>query len=275
MTSPTSSLARPGGRLRALLALLTAVALLAAACSGSSDEETVTAAGADSATGDGSATGDSSATGDTEAEDGADPASDQDTEDSSDAAVAEAFPRTVVTPSGDVTIEARPERIVSLSATATEMLFAIGAGDQVEAVDSFSNYPPEAPTTDLAAFEANLEAVAIHDPDLVVLGFPNEELEAGLAQVGVPVLVLLAAATLNDTYEQVAILGEATDNIDGAAAANASIRHGIDEVLARLPETDQPVRVYHELDDTFYSASSATSATTSTAGPTTRSAARS
>ena len=79
-----------------------------------------------------------------------------------------AFPVTISATNGDVTLEDRPERIVSLSPTATEMLFAIGAGDQVEAVDDQSNYPPDAPVTDLSGFEPNLEAIASYEPDLVV-----------------------------------------------------------------------------------------------------------
>ena len=55
-------------------------------------------------------------------------------------AAAAEFPVTV----GDLTLEARPERIVSLSPTATEMLWAIGAGAQVVAVDEYSTYPQEA-----------------------------------------------------------------------------------------------------------------------------------
>ena len=61
-----------------------------------------------------------------------------------------------------------PERIVSLSPSATEMLFAIGAGDQVVAVDSFSYFPEEAPVTDLSGFEPNIEAIAGFEPDVVV-----------------------------------------------------------------------------------------------------------
>jgi iron complex transport system substrate-binding protein len=219
-----------------LAALLAAFSLAVAACSGSSDDDI--AAGADAATGT-TAAGDETPTSG-EGDDTAD-----------------AFPRVVSTGTDEVTIEARPERIVSLSATATEMLFAIGAGDQVEAVDSFSNYPTEAPTTDLAAFEANLESVAAFDPDLVILGWPNEEIETGLDQVGVPVLVLGAAVTLDDTYAQIAVLGEATGHVDGAMAANDTIRTGIEDVLTRAAASDEPVRVYHELDDTFFSASSA------------------
>src|SRR5262245_37150168 len=66
------------------------------------------------------------------------------------------FPVTV----GSVTLNARPEKIISLSPTATEMLFAVGAGAQVTAVDDNSNYPPEAPKSDLSGFSPNAEAVA-------------------------------------------------------------------------------------------------------------------
>src|SRR5687767_8320837 len=78
------------------------------------------------------------------------------------------FPVTIAAANGDVTIDERPTRIVSLSPTATEMLFAIGAGDQVEAVDDQSSYPPDAPVTELSGFEPNIEAIVSYEPDLVV-----------------------------------------------------------------------------------------------------------
>ncbi|MBN2622722.1 MAG: ABC transporter substrate-binding protein, partial [Acidimicrobiales bacterium] len=61
-----------------------------------------------------------------------------------------------------------PEAIVSLSPTATEMLFAIGAGDQVVAVDDQSDHPEGVPVTDLSGYEPNVEAVASYEPDMVV-----------------------------------------------------------------------------------------------------------
>lgn len=64
---------------------------------------------------------------------------------------------------------ATPRRIVSLSPTATEMLFAIGAGPQVVAVDDQSNDPAEAPRTDLSGYKPNVEAIAGRQPDLVVI----------------------------------------------------------------------------------------------------------
>ena len=92
---------------------------------------------------------------------------------------APAFPAVIDTAAGTVTIPSAPRAVVSMSPTATEMLYAIGAGSQVKAVDSLSDYPAEAPKTDLSAFQPSLEAIAAQQPDLVVLGFGNAEVQAG------------------------------------------------------------------------------------------------
>ena len=148
------------------------------------------------------------------------------------------------------------QRIVSLSPTATEMLFAIGAGDQVVAVDLFSNYPAEAPEPTLDGFTPDLEAILSNNPDLVVSSFLAEDIVAALTDGGAEVLILPAAASLDDTYDQIGQLGVATGAVDGAAETNAEIRAGVEEVLAGLPESDPPVRVFHEIDDSFFTASS-------------------
>src|SRR5258708_13732497 len=62
-----------------------------------------------------------------------------------------------------------PRRIVSLSPTATEDLFAIGAGDLVVAADDQSSFPPQAPRTDLSGFQPNVAAIVSPPPALVAL----------------------------------------------------------------------------------------------------------
>lgn len=173
-----------------------------------------------------------------------------------DAMEESAFPREVETAAGPVTIEAQPTNIVSLSPTSTEMLFAIGAGDLVSAVDTYSNYPAEAPSPTLDGFSPDLEAILSNQPDLVVASGLPEDIAAALADSGVAYMLLPAAASFDDTYDQIAQLGEATGHIDEAAAVNAEIRKGIDDVVASLPESDEPIRVFHEIDDAFYTASS-------------------
>jgi iron complex transport system substrate-binding protein len=169
-----------------------------------------------------------------------------------------AFPVTVSADNGELTIDAQPETIVSMSATATEMLYAIGAGDQVEAVDSTSNYPEDAPTTDLSAFTPNAEAIAEYAPDLVVLSDDINGIVDSLEALDVPTLLLGAADTVDDSYTQLATLGDATGHADEAAEVTAEMQDRIKAAVASVPDEVAGMRVYHELDPTFYSATSAT-----------------
>jgi iron complex transport system substrate-binding protein len=167
------------------------------------------------------------------------------------------FPVTIDSPGGKVVLERRPERIVSMSPTATEMLFAIGAGGQVVAADSNSNYPPEAPRTDLAALQPNVEAIAGYKPDLVVYSDDPGELAAGLGKLGVPALQQPAATRLDDTYAQLDQLGKATGHVAEAGQLSATMRAEI-EKLATAARPERPLTYYHELDKNLYTATSKT-----------------
>jgi iron complex transport system substrate-binding protein len=169
-----------------------------------------------------------------------------------------AFPVTVTGDNGKLTVDARPTSIVSMSATATEMLFAIGAGDQVSAVDSTSNHPAEAPVTDLSAFTPNAEAIVAHSPDLVVLSDDMNGIVAALGKLDVPTLLLGGAQTLDDSYAQIATLGAATGHADEAARVAADMQHRIEAAVASVPAGAHGMRVYHELDPTYYSAAGST-----------------
>jgi cobalamin transport system substrate-binding protein len=168
--------------------------------------------------------------------------------------VQSSFPVTV----GGVTLEAQPERIVSLSATATEILFAIDAGDQVVAVDDQSNYPADAPMMKLSGFQPNVEAIAGYAPDLVVVSFDPGGLVKSLEALAIPTLIQPAAVSLRDAYEQIAELGSATGHEEKAAALAGQMRSDIAAIVASVPQPLEPLSVYHELDDTYYSATSRT-----------------
>jgi iron complex transport system substrate-binding protein len=155
------------------------------------------------------------------------------------------------------TAQQQPKRIVSLSPTATEMLFAIGAGGQVVAVDSNSNYPQAAPKTDLSAYQPNLEAIAGYKPDLVVYSDDPGELKAGLEKLGIPTLQQPAATRLDDTYAQLDQLGRATGHPAEAGQLTGTIRTEIQK-LAGGPRPERPLTYYHELDKNLYSATSKT-----------------
>jgi iron complex transport system substrate-binding protein len=168
------------------------------------------------------------------------------------------FPADVVAANGTVTIAAEPERVVSLSPTATEMLYAIGAGDQVVAVDDFSNYPEGTPMTDLSGFEPNVEAITTYEPDLVVLSLDANDVVAGLERVDIPVLEYPAATSLDETYDQITQLGAATGHSDEAADVVEDMRADIDDLADQAAEHDNPLTYYHELDDQLHTATSET-----------------
>lgn len=168
------------------------------------------------------------------------------------------FPVTVKAANGDVRIEARPGRIVSMSATSTEMLFGIDAGSQVVAVDDNSNYPLEAPITDISAYEPNVEAVAEFDPELVVVSDDVNDIVQSLEALDIPVMVHPAAETLDDSYSQIEQLGAATGHVAEAAELVSSMRSDIEELTASVPDFQQAPRYYHELDQTFFSVTSDT-----------------
>ncbi|MFG1900260.1 ABC transporter substrate-binding protein [Micromonospora carbonacea] len=167
---------------------------------------------------------------------------------------AAAFPATV----GKLTLDKRPEKIVSLSPTATEMLFAIGAGKQVTAVDDQSNYPPDAPKTDLSGFQPNAEAIAGKSPDLVVLSNDTNKIVDQLTTLKIPVLVTPAATTLEDSYRQLADLGTLTGHPDEAADVVTRMKDDIAKLTKDLPQRSAKLTYYHELGPELYSATSRT-----------------
>jgi iron complex transport system substrate-binding protein len=166
------------------------------------------------------------------------------------------WPVTVTGDNGELTLDAQPEAIVSMSASATEMLFAIGAGPQVEAVDDTSNFPEDAPMTDLSAFTPNAEAIAAYSPDLVVLSDDLNGIVDALGALQIPVLQLGAAQTLDDSYEQLETLGTATGHADDATKVIADMQDRIEAAVESVGDGGAGLGVYHELDPTFYSAAS-------------------
>jgi len=164
------------------------------------------------------------------------------------------FPVTV----GNVTLSQKPTHIVSLSATATEMLFAIDAGSQVTAVDDTSNYPANAPKTNLSSFKPNAEAIAAKQPDLVVLSDDLDHIVDQLKTLKIPVYVAPAAKTLDDSYAQIADLGKLTGHPQEATALANQMRNDISKLVKDAPRRETPATFYYELDDTYYSVTSKT-----------------
>lgn len=168
------------------------------------------------------------------------------------------FPVTIPAANGTVHIPARPTAIISLAPTLTEMLYAVGAGSQVKAVDMYSDYPPQAPRTKLTGLAPNVEAIVADKPDLVVESGDTGNLTKRLAAFHIPVLELPAPAGLSGVYSELTELGRATGHPAQAATEDALIRRQIAAIVAGMPHHGQPVSYYYELDPTYYSVTSDT-----------------
>ncbi|MGE5828394.1 MAG: ABC transporter substrate-binding protein [Micromonosporaceae bacterium] len=167
---------------------------------------------------------------------------------------AAAFPVTV----GSLTLTQQPQRIVSLSPTATEMLFAIDAGKQVVAVDDQSNYPAAAPKTDLSGFKPNAEAIAAKNPDLVVLANDIDKIVDQLATLKIPTYLAPAANVIDDTYRQINDLGKLTGHRGEASMVVDRMSNELDKLVEDAPAHAKQLTYYYELDPTLYTVTSKT-----------------
>ena len=148
------------------------------------------------------------------------------------------------------------ERIISLSPTATEILFAIGAGEQVIAVDDQSNFPVEAPMTSLSGFTPNIESIAEYQPDLVVASYDPGDLVSGLEALEVKTVLQSAASSMEDTYAQINALGVLSGQESEANELIETIKSDLNEIASK--KVGEGLTYYHEIDNTFYSPTSKT-----------------
>lgn len=190
-----------------------------------------------------------------------DAADDEPSATASDAASETAFPVSVLSGPLDggeeITVEAEPQSIISLSPTATEMLWAVGADEQVVAVDDQSDFPEGVPTTELSGYEPNVEAILNYEPDLVIASGDSGDLVSGLGAVDVPVLLLPSAVDLDEAYSQIERVGAATGHVAEAAELVGEMQTGIEAALAEAPD-GEGLTYFHELGPDLYTVTGST-----------------
>jgi iron complex transport system substrate-binding protein len=174
---------------------------------------------------------------------------------------AEPFPVTITDDEGtEVTITGAPQRIISLAPSSTEVLFAVGAGDQVVGVTDFCNYPydfaewiNEGKMNTIGNYwQPAIEPIIALEPDLVIAsgGGASDEAASKLRNLGYNV-IMLNPATLDDVLCNIDIIGKATGHADEATALIASLQARIDAIankVAGISDADKP-KVYIEIWD--------------------------
>jgi iron complex transport system substrate-binding protein len=154
----------------------------------------------------------------------------------------------------EISLENPAVRIVSLSPSNTEILYTVGAGDQVIGRDSFSDYPEKASSlVDIGGgySEYNLEQIVALEPDLVLAAEINTaELVQSIEDLGIPVFYISNPLTFEDLYKNIENVGLLTGQTDNAQIAIDGIRTRVDVVVAAIAETDTTPVVFYELDAT-------------------------
>ena len=170
------------------------------------------------------------------------------------------YPLVITSAGFQAKINEKPTRIISLSPSSTEILFAIGAGKQVLAVDDNSNYPPNVPKSQLSGFTPNIEAIVALNPDLVILQIDSAKSKSvrdSLTKLRIPVVMEKSAAKISDTYNEIELLGKVTDRSSAAKSLTTSMKKRITTILSASAKKER-YRFFHELDNTLYSATSKT-----------------
>jgi iron complex transport system substrate-binding protein len=155
---------------------------------------------------------------------------------------------------GDVPVPDTVERVVSLSPTHTETLFAIGAGDLVVAVDGGSDHPAEAAAVQDPALTdqlADIGPIVALDPDLVVVGDDPTDVAGRLRAAGIPAWAAGQPADVEGAFAQIAELGRLVDRSDAAADVVGSMRAELASLRAGLP-ADGTLSYFHEIDPSLY-----------------------
>jgi iron complex transport system substrate-binding protein len=169
-----------------------------------------------------------------------------------------AFPVTITDDLGyQVTIAAKPKRIISMAPSNTEILFAIGAADQVIAVDSDSNYPPAAKNKASvgSALGASVERIIAYNPDLVLLWDASAgELRNQLARLGITTAVF-SPQTLADVYVTITRIGAITGTEQGASTLINKMKQQVEKVKNTVAKaTVKPLVLYEVWYDPLYTA---------------------
>ena len=162
---------------------------------------------------------------------------------------APAFPVTLVDSfKRRVTITKAPERIVSLAPGNTEILFALGLGDQVVGVTDHDDYPPEVKTKQgVGGFsDPSSEKILALKPDLVVVVSEHQKVVELLDSLAIPSLAL-DPKNLEQVYGTITLLGQATGRQAKAQEVIAQMKAKLQEITSVVAKATTKPRVCYEV----------------------------
>ncbi|SDH09437.1 iron complex transport system substrate-binding protein [Alteribacillus persepolensis] len=155
-----------------------------------------------------------------------------------------AFPVTLTDGLGEeLVIEEKPERIVSLIPSNTEIAFALGLNDEIVGVTDYCNYPEEAAEKQsVGGMDFDMETLLALEPDLVLAhassGHAGEEGFEQIKEAGIDVLVVNDAASFDDAYDSMKMIGKATGTEQKAEEIIADMKKDAAEIEEKAENID-------------------------------------
>lgn len=158
-----------------------------------------------------------------------------------------------------IVLDKVPQRIVSLSPSNTEILFALGAGEKVVGVTSYCDYPEEAKKVEqVGTFEGpNMELIKKVQPDVVLAGYIQEEVVKALEGMGISVIVT-EAESFEAIYQSLNLIGKITGTEAKAEEIAAGMENSIAEIQAKTKDKEKPAIFYVVWTDPLTTAGSKT-----------------
>lgn len=159
----------------------------------------------------------------------------------------------------NIVLDKIPQRIVSLSPSNTETLFALGAGEKVVGVTSYCDYPEEAEKVQrIGTFEEpNMELIKKAQPDVVLAGYLKKEAVKALEGMGIPVIVT-EAESFEEIYKSIGIIGKLTGTAAKAEEIITDMKNKIAEIEAKVKDKKKPAVFYVVWADPLMTAGSNT-----------------
>ena len=150
----------------------------------------------------------------------------------------------------EIRIDGQPQRIISLSPSNTEILYALGIDDKIVGVTEYCDYPEQAKAIEkIGGFaNPNIEKIVSLNPDLVIANDIHQEAVEDLERLGFPVIIL-CPKNIYDMLENIKLLGKALGREGYADELVESLNgriEAVQEKVSAIPEAEKP-KVYYEI----------------------------
>lgn len=153
-----------------------------------------------------------------------------------------------------ITLDAPATRVVALTASDCEILYALGAGDALVGRGEYCDYPEAALQVQSveSGYETNIEQIIALQPQLVIMNTMAQTKEGveAMESAGLKVLVN-SIKSIDGVYEAITLIGAATGRDEQARALIAGMQADFAEIKQKVPAGGEKT-VYFEVSPLQY-----------------------